>query len=151
MSETAVQPPKLGGPNLGDPIIGTSDDADVPLSTYAWEDWAAFVLFWGLALVVFLQFFTRYILNDSLAWTEEIARYVLIGVTFIGAGMAARKNSHIHVEFFYVYLGTRAAFALSTAVDVLRILFFGYCTYLAWQVTTLMGSQEMVVIEISMS
>ena len=28
------------------------------------EDWIAFVLFWSLAFIVFLQFFTRYILND---------------------------------------------------------------------------------------
>ena len=38
------------------------------------EDWVAFVIFWSLAFIVFLQFFTRYVLNDSLAWTEEIAR-----------------------------------------------------------------------------
>ena len=139
------------GPNLGDPIIGATDEGDVDLSSYAWEDWAAFGFFWLLAVVVFLQFFTRYILNDSLAWTEEIARYLLIGVTFIGAGMAARKNSHIHVEFFYLYLGKQVGFALSTLVDILRIAFFGYCTWLAWDVTWLMQSQAMVVIDLSMS
>ena len=37
------------------------------------EDWIAFGLFWALAFIVFLQFFTRYVLNNSLAWTEEIA------------------------------------------------------------------------------
>ena len=80
------------GPDLGEPIIGTADDGNADLRAYAWEDWLAFALFWGLAIVVFLQFFTRYILNDSLAWTEEIARYLLIGVTFIGAAMAVRKK-----------------------------------------------------------
>ena len=47
-------------------------------------DWAAFVLFWLLAAIGILQFVTRYFLNDSLAWTEEIARYVLMCLTFVG-------------------------------------------------------------------
>ena len=62
------------------------------------EDWIAFVIFWGLAFIVFLQFFTRYVLNDSLAWTEEIARYGLMWVVFIGGAVVTRKNTHIAVE-----------------------------------------------------
>ncbi len=62
------------------------------------EDWIAFVIFWSLAFIVFLQFFTRYILNDSLAWTEEIARYGLMWIVFIGGIMVTRRNSHIAVE-----------------------------------------------------
>src|SRR6267142_2836141 len=54
------------------------------LSQYAVEDWLALAIFWIMALCVFLQFFTRYVLNDSYAWTEEIATYCLIGVVFIG-------------------------------------------------------------------
>src|SRR5919205_599674 len=61
------------------------------------EDWLAFALFWSLAFIVFLQFFTRYVLNDSLAWTEEIARYGLMWVVFIGGAMVTRRNSHIAV------------------------------------------------------
>ena len=56
------------------------------------------MIFWGLAFIVFLQFFTRYVLNDSLAWTEEIARYGLMWVVFIGAAMVTRRNTHIAVE-----------------------------------------------------
>ena len=37
------------------------------------EDWVTLAVFWLLAVCVFLQFFTRYVLNDRLAWTEEIA------------------------------------------------------------------------------
>ena len=80
------------------------------------------VLFWLLALVVFVQFFTRYVLNDSIGWTEELARYLLVMVTFAGACLAVRRNTHIAVEFFYRYLPARSARALSCAVDLLRTL-----------------------------
>src|ERR1041384_2041752 len=59
------------------------------------EDWLVFLLFWCLAFIVFLQFFTRYILNDSLSWTEEIARYGLMWLAFIGGAVVTRKKSHI--------------------------------------------------------
>jgi len=49
-------------------------DEPVDISHYRFEDWVAFGIFWGLALVIFYQFFTRYALNDSASWTEEIAR-----------------------------------------------------------------------------
>src|SRR5512143_4336296 len=74
-----------------------AEDAGVTIEYYP-EDWLAFVLFWSLAFIVFLQFFTRYVLNDSLAWTEEIARYALMWVVFIGGAMVTRRNSHIAVE-----------------------------------------------------
>ena len=38
-----------------------------------------------MALCVFLQFFTRYVLNNSLAWTEEIAINCLVVVVFLGS------------------------------------------------------------------
>src|SRR3954466_11426021 len=62
------------------------------------EDWISFVLFWALAIIVFLQFFTRYVMNDSLSWTEEIARYGLMALTFIGGAVVTRKKAHIAVE-----------------------------------------------------
>ena len=55
-------------------------DAPFDWREFGLEDWPAFLIFWGLTVIVFLQFFTRYVLNDSFGWTEEAARYFLIGV-----------------------------------------------------------------------
>ena len=139
------------GPNLGDVPTASDDDAAIDLRQYGFEDWAAFVLFWILATVGVLQFVTRYILNDSFAWTEEIARYLLMALAFVGGGMAVRRFSHIHVEFLYVYLPRPVAMALSVVVDIVRIAFFAYATYLCWLVTEIMRGQRMVVIDLPMS
>lgn len=57
-------------------------------------------VFWALGLTVLYQFITRYVFNDSAAWTEEIARYLLIATVFIGAVIGVAKNNHIQVDFF---------------------------------------------------
>jgi len=139
------------GPDLGTLKVGISDEAEVNLKEYAPEDWVTLVFFWALGIVVFLQFFTRYALNDSLAWTEEIARYLLTCVAFLGGGMAVRKFSHIHVEFLYIYYPRGLAHFLSTLVDIIRVVFFGYATWLCWKVTLIMQTQPMVVVDWPMS
>ena len=67
----------------------------------SWMDLPALILFVALAGIVLLQFISRYVLNDSVAWTEEIARYLLIGVAYAGSVTALRKGEHIFLEFLY--------------------------------------------------
>jgi TRAP-type transport system small permease protein len=126
-------------------------DAEIDLSAYRFEDWVAFGFFWALALVVFYQFFTRYALNDSAGWTEEIARYLLICVTFVGAATAVRRESHIHVEFVYTLIGRAAGRVLATFVDVVRLAFLAFCTYLAFRLVEPMHNQRMAIVDLPMS
>lgn len=53
------------------------------------------VLFNVLCAVVLWQVICRYILNFSSPWTEEIARYLLVTVTFVGAAIATRDDTHL--------------------------------------------------------
>jgi TRAP-type transport system small permease protein len=105
------------------------EDETIDLSDLRWEDSIVFAIFWILAFVVFLQFFTRYVLNDSLGWTEEIARYLLIGVTFAGAALAVRKQSHIAVEFLYRWVPRSGRMVAQAVIDVISIVFY---VALAW-------------------
>lgn len=123
-------------------------DAPIDLRIYRVEDWIAFAFFWALAGTVFLQFFTRYALNDSAGWTEEIARYLLICTVFIGATISVRKNNHIHVDFFYRYLPRPVTRVMSTLVDAIRIAFFGYAAWLTFQLMQRIGSQRMAVVDL---
>jgi TRAP-type C4-dicarboxylate transport system permease small subunit len=122
-------------------------DAPIDISKYRFEDWIALVFFWGLAGVIFHQFFTRYALNDSAAWTEEIARYLLICVVFVGAAIGVRKNNHVQVDFFYRILPRPLMRLMSTLVDLFRVAFFGYAVWLTWKLIQLIGGQQMSVID----
>ncbi|OUE44446.1 C4-dicarboxylate ABC transporter permease [Billgrantia desiderata SP1] len=112
------------------------DDDDFRFRDYAVEDYVTLVVFWALIFVVFLQFFTRYVLGDSTTWTEEIARYLLILVGFIGSVMAVRRGTHIMVEFFYHYMPGWLSRLLNVAVEIASIAFY---TMLAWITFKLAG------------
>ena len=135
--------------NGGAPLIAI-DDEDIVIEHH-FEDWLAFVIFWVLAIVVFAQFFTRYVLNDSLAWTEEIARYLLMWVTFIGAAIAMRRRTNIAVEMLEHFLPERFAPLLRAAIDIITV---GFLACLAWFSLTIvdrMQIQRMTIIDVSMS
>jgi TRAP-type C4-dicarboxylate transport system permease small subunit len=104
-------------------------EAHTDLSDLRPDDAIVFVLFWVLFVTVFLQFFTRYVLNDSLTWTEEMARYFLVGITFIGSAMAMRKGSHIAVEAGLKVMPRGLRHWVMAAIDV---LVFGFGLFMAW-------------------
>ena len=125
-------------------------DQAVKLSVYAWEDWIVLAVFWVLALVVFYQVFTRYVLNDAAGWTEEIARYLLVAMTFLGGAMAVRRNTHIQVDFLYRYLPPAPSRVLATFVDVARTAFLAYAIWLTWLVMQKIGAQRMAIVDLPM-
>lgn len=135
---------------MGDPMVdfeAAFEDAPFRLSDYRLEDFVTLALFWALILVVFAQFFSRYVMGSSIGWTEEIARYLLIGVGFLGSAMAARNGSHILVEFFYHYMPAWQARLLEHLVAILSLVFYiamAWVTYqLALRTSSLMVSVDL--------
>ncbi|HRJ69597.1 MAG TPA: TRAP transporter small permease [Beijerinckiaceae bacterium] len=115
------------------------------------EDVVAFVLFWAMGGIVFLQFFTRYVLNDSVAWTEEIARYLLMWVTFVGAAVAMRRRVHIAVEVLHNFLPPGPVRVLNFVIDVITTGFVGLLCWYALTIYERMKIQKMTVIDWPMS
>jgi TRAP-type C4-dicarboxylate transport system permease small subunit len=132
---------------LAHSFVDDSPPAD--LSHYAIEDWATVALFWLMAGAVFLQFFTRYVLNDSLNWTEEIASYCLVALVFVGSAMCVRLSRHIQVDILYRFLPAGPGRLFSTLVDVTRTAFFIYLTHLMWRLSEVVGDEMMVTVQLS--
>lgn len=91
----------------------------------------ALVLFVALAAIVLLQFLSRYVLNDSVAWTEEIARYLLIGVAYAGSVTALRKGEHIFLEVIYRRVSRASVKPLAILVDLVTVAFHAVLALLA--------------------
>jgi len=98
--------------NSSDPAIGIDfdtmadeDAAHFDNFKFAIADYPLIAVFCLLFAVVLLQFLTRYVLNDSVAWTEEAARYLLIITGFAGAIRCQVKSTHITLEFMDRHFG----------------------------------------------
>jgi TRAP-type transport system small permease protein len=127
------------------------EDDEVDFAGTTLEAWLALGFFWLLGLTVLLQFFTRYVLNDSAAWTEEIARYLLIATVFVGAAVGVTKNNHIQVDFFYRFLPAPLARGMAVLVDLVRVLFFGASVLLTWMMMKKMDSYKMTIVDLPMN
>jgi TRAP-type C4-dicarboxylate transport system permease small subunit len=53
-----------------------------------------------LCVITFLQVIYRYVLNDPLSWSEEVVRYLLVWITFLGITLAVYKRTEMSVSFF---------------------------------------------------
>ena len=143
-------PPKSGSVLDADGHFHATD-APIELDHYLTEDWISLGFFCLLGLCVFYQFFTRYVLNDSAAWTEEIARYLLMSTVFVGIGAAVRRTRHIHVDFLYRLLPAAVGRVLSTAVDLMRIAFFAIAVWLTIEMMSRMGNLQMTIVDLPMN
>lgn len=101
-----------------------SNTPDIQHPTIHWYDLPGLAIFFALMLVVFLQFFTRYVLNDSLAWTEEIARYLLILMVYSGAISALARSEHIALEVVVRYAPVVNARPLAVQSEVVSMCFY---------------------------
>ena len=126
-------------------------DEEVDLSGTPVEAWFALGFFWLLGATVFYQFFTRYVLNNSASWTEEIARYLLIAVVFTGATIGVAKNNHIQVDFFYKFMPAWLSKFMNHLVDIMRIAFFAAATFLTGQMMEKLGTYKMTIIDLPMN
>lgn len=120
-------------------------------SSYAIEDWLTLAVFWIMGACVFLQFFTRYVINNSLSWTEEIATNCLMAVVFLGSVMCVRLSRHIQVDVLYRLIPTPLGRLLALMVDILVIGFFAYLTLLIWRFVQIVADQRMISIDVPRS
>ena len=61
-------------------------------------------LFSVILLIILVAVFFRYVVNQSLVWSDEIVRYLFVWFTLLGAALVLRDRRHIRVEYFVEHM-----------------------------------------------
>jgi TRAP-type C4-dicarboxylate transport system permease small subunit len=92
---------------------------------------------WSLALMtalVFVQIVMRYVFSNSLSWSEELAKYIFLWLSWIGASYAVKERAHFRVEMFANLLkgNPRKYFEIGVL-----LVWFSFSFLLTWYGTSL--------------
>ncbi|MBO2543182.1 TRAP transporter small permease [Salegentibacter sp. BDJ18] len=77
----------------------------------------------GMVTAVSWQVFSRYILQASSSFTEEIARYLLIWIGILGAAYIAGQQQHLSIDILAPKLSEKNRIKLRMGINLLIILF----------------------------
>ncbi len=77
----------------------------------------------GFVTLAFLQVFCRFILNDSLTWSEELCRYLFVWMVFLGAGVGILHKRHIIIDIVPNLIPGSARKYYDVAINVLILAF----------------------------
>lgn len=79
---------------------------------------SAILLAAGIAAVVAAGVFWRYVLNDALSWYEELAKFMMLWLVFVGAPIALRLGDHVAIQMLPNALPPRARALLMIVVSL---------------------------------
>ena len=95
-----------------------------------------------VCIVLILQVFFRYILNNPLIWSEELARYLFIWLTMLGLSYNIRTDNNISMQLLYAKMSPTVRDVLDILTDLAAIGLFvlllpSSCAYLKSQTAIL--------------
>jgi C4-dicarboxylate transporter DctQ subunit len=72
----------------------------------------------GTTFLLFANVTLRYLFHSSIFWVEEVLRYLIVWVTFVGAATCVREKSHISLDTLTAALPPRPRFVMALAGGV---------------------------------
>ena len=82
------------------------------------------LLIFLLSLLLGVAVFYRYALNDSIYWSNEVARYLLVYIVFLGSTMAHKHKNHIRIDMIFTYISDKMRKNLDISIAILFIAFW---------------------------
>ena len=96
------------------------------------EQYLCVVLLGVFTTILFIQVVMRYVFNNSLSWSEELARYRFIWLCFIGVSFGAKQMKHLKIDVFISVFPKKFRPYVIVFADVIVLAFSGIIMYAAY-------------------
>jgi TRAP-type transport system small permease protein len=108
-------------------------------------------IFAAMCLIGLLQVFNRFVLNQSISWSEEFQIYCHVWIVFLGIPIAYRHGAHMSVDSLKNLLPARIARGFAFFIEILWIWFAVSLAWLAWRVSEVAKLQSSPGLELPMN
>jgi TRAP-type transport system small permease protein len=114
------------------------------------EYWIA-IIFISMVIIGGLQVFNRFILNQSLSWSEEFQKYAHIWLIFFTIPVAYRRGSHIGMRVLFEHFPEKMKFHLEWVFDLLWLFLGCAVVFYSLRIMQVAAQQQSAGLGIPMS
>jgi TRAP-type C4-dicarboxylate transport system permease small subunit len=102
------------------------------------ERYLTLPLYTMVVITIFMEVFRRFVLSYSSIWSEEIARYAFIYITWIGAAAAVKERAHIRIDVILPLLSNRWKTVVFIFGDIITLILSFIALY--WSMEPVLNS-----------
>ena len=102
----------------------------------------------AMVALVFANVVSRYVFNYSIIWAEELSQYLMVWITFLGAGLAMREGRHVSVQMLQDALPPRLVRGARISVEFIILGFLAALVVLGVMFVRFAWDQETPVMNI---
>lgn len=102
------------------------------------ERYLTLPLYTMIVIIIFFEVFRRFVLSYSSIWSEEIARYAFVYITWIGAAAAIKERAHIRIDVLLPLLPNRMKAVVFIFGDIVTLILS--CIALYWSIEPVLNA-----------
>lgn len=103
-----------------------------------------------LVITVLVGVFFRYVVRDSLSWTEELARYLMIWAALLAVSVGIKDKEHVGIQLLIKQFPPLITKIITFVVYIITMVFLGVLTFKGYQVADKAVTQLSLALNISM-
>ncbi|MBN1830217.1 MAG: TRAP transporter small permease [Deltaproteobacteria bacterium] len=114
-------------------------------------EWLTVILMGFLLMLTFLNVVGRYVFQNSIYFSDELARFLFVWIVFLGAAIIIKDKGHVAVTFILENLkGAVSKKILETIISLCGILFIAIVFVGGWQLAASMNMYSSAALDIPM-